>query len=74
MVYAFKTHNAVTNAQRTILRRIPLVQIENAYRNLHLGYSETSVCTDIGINPGIFEDYLQQALEEALWERGKYPL
>jgi hypothetical protein len=74
MVIADKARGTVTNTQRMALRHIPLQQIEKAYLKLLSGYSEFSVCTDLDLYPDIFQGDLQQALEEALWERGHLPL
>ena len=52
------------------MRRIPLKLLEKAYRELHNGRSEWSVCTDLGVSPEVFHGVLQPALVEALWERG----
>ena len=74
MVIADKTRGTVTSNQRMALRHIPLQQIEDAYHDLLSGYGEDLVFTNLGLDPGIFQDNLKQALEEALWERGHFPL
>ena len=74
MVIRERLVGAVTNVHRMALRRIPLVELEKACRDLGLGRSEWYVCTNLGVRAEDFQDVLQLAVEEALWERGRLGL
>ena len=70
MMVRQKTQGRVTATHRSILRKIPLWLLRDAYGQLMLGRSETLVARILEIDPTVFDSALQSAIEEALWERG----
>jgi hypothetical protein len=66
-----RNSRAFTMARRRTLRRLPVWLLEEAYAQLKRGYSDWFVCATLGVSPDIIDVSLEQALEEALWERGR---
>jgi len=51
---------------------MPLDLLEEAYHEMTVGRSESTVCGVLGTRPEMFEGVLRAALEEALWERRRF--